>query len=943
MSEKLDIPALDIETAPTGDAPQEYALQPWRAREGTAMITNIAVGKASGEAFVVQKKTQYRALLRSLEGQTLTGYNLTFDISFLIGAGYVEEVKKIKWVDAMLIWKWLSNSQRKERRPAWSLADAVKYFFKDEPWAVAFVKMKEQEVHAGAQGKYWETRAKLDAIMTARVATVAYSRLTPQQQKSCMISMASLIPVAESYERGVMVDFSLIDDITPAITEEMATIEYKLGVHNHQQSKVVRLGVNGWIPSKILRSPKQMANLLYNVWKLTPKSFSEKTKAPSTDKAALTYLADDDDHVIEILRWRQLNTQLTKYIQSPLKSREYLGSEVLHPQARIFSTYTGRMTYTSKIKKKFPIGMALHQWPRQKEFRALIRPRPGYKHVEYDAAAQESRLIADYSGDENMTEIFVKGMDFHSFTGSEVSGIHYDDFMKGKKEGNTAITGDHGYRYQGKFTNLSCIAAGELVDTDRGPVPIQLVSILDKVWDGCEYVSHKGVKYMGYKDVILRDCLLGTPDHKVLTKTDTWKKLEDISNGEIKRRYAPVQRKALRRLACHKQQMGKAFISVVSDMSVQMWSNSRCLHEQLSAKEDVIMSQLFQIIWTQLQSDNRSIPRSKEQVRGSKKSGLPQLRWSWDNDEVQFSEDLVRLYISEFVSSVISEIRHRQDTEQWTLRGRQPQTGYPECKFSEQTHEPTCSVSQLNSDTQPSLAFTKDRLSRLLIFCNRSISKAARRVYSRAYYWDALYERNAESKAHVYDIINAGPRHRFTIQGRIVSNCNYRIGVKKLRVQARVQYGMNVDFMTAASWQNTFHRGFKQIKPYWTSAINKGKLTGYAESMAGRRYKLDFWDKESKWSTESSAINFPIQGSGADMADLAIQEIGKNFPDFELWFTLHDGIHYEVPEATSNQRLLACKEMLNAMDYKYWWGYKPTVPLVWDASAGARWSELKEL
>jgi len=628
MSNKLDIPALDIETAPTGDAPQEYALQPWRVREGTAMITNIAVGKASGEAFVVQKKTQYRALLRSLEGQTLTGYNLTFDISFLIAAGYVEEVKKIKWVDAGIIWKWLSNSQRKERRPAWSLADAVKYFFKDEPWAVAFVKMKEQEVHAGAQGKYWETRAKLDAIMTARVATVAYSRLTPQQQKSCMISMASLIPVAESYERGVMVDFSLIDDITPAITEEMATIEYKLGVHNHQQSKVVRLGVNGWIPSKILRSPKQMANLLYDVWKLTPKSFSEKTKAPSTDKAALTYLADDDDHVIEILRWRQLNTQLTKYIQSPLKSREYLGSEVLHPQARIFSTYTGRMTYTSKIKKKYSIGMALHQWPRQKEFRALIRPRPGYKHVEYDAAGQESRLIADYSGDENMTEIFVMGKDFHSFTGSEISGIHYDDFMKGKKEGNTAITGDHGYRYQGKFTNLAN---------------------------------------------------------------------------------------------------------------------------------------------------------------------------------------------------------------------------------------------------------------------------------------------------------------------------NYRIGVKKLRVQARVQYGMNVDFMTAASWQNTFHRGFKKIKPYWTSAINKGKLTGYAESMAGRRYKLDFWDKESKWSTESSAINFPIQGSGADMKDLAIQEIGKYFPEFEFWFDLHDGLHYEVKNDVPNSRLIECREMLNKMDYGKWWGYTPTVPLTWDVQVGSRWSELKEL
>jgi DNA polymerase I-like protein with 3'-5' exonuclease and polymerase domains len=88
---------------------------------------------------------------------------------------------------------------------------------------------------------------------------------------------------------------------------------------------------------------------------------------------------------------------------------------------------------------------------------------------------------------------------------------------------------------------------------------------------------------------------------------------------------------------------------------------------------------------------------------------------------------------------------------------------------------------------------------------------------------------------------------------------------------------------------------------------------------------------------------FPIQGSGADMKDLAIQEIGKYFPEHEFWFDLHDGLHYEVPVDVPESRLLECRAMLDNINYQQWWGYTPQVPLKWDASVGPRWSDLKEL
>lgn len=626
----MSLVTLDLETAPRPGCPQEYALQPWRYKEGSAYVTCAGLGMDTGEALLVTKETQYKALLKSLEGKTIHGWNLMFDIAWLIAYGYEEEVRKINWVDAMLLWKWLDNSQFTERGGfSWSLGNAVTHFFKDAPWAVAFVKMKKSEdATAGQNDKYWEQRAKLDCIATSRVAAMIYSKLDEKRTRAAMYTMGQLIPMAGSWVRGVTISFDRIDSIVPTVTREMSEIECRLGVHNEQATHYTMLGTNGWTPSRILRSPKKLAELIYGTWGLTATMFSEKTKAPKTDKAALTYLADDNDLVIELLRWRQLNTQLSKYLQSPLKSREYLGSDVLHPCPKIFGTYTGRSTYTSKTAKKFPTGLALHQIPRDKAYRKLIRPRPGYKHLEIDAASQESRLMACQSGDYSMVKVFADDLDFHSFTGAKVGGISYEQFLEGKAANNKAITGPSGLRYCGKFLNLSQ---------------------------------------------------------------------------------------------------------------------------------------------------------------------------------------------------------------------------------------------------------------------------------------------------------------------------NFRVGVKTMRIQARVQYGLNKDWHTIKGWQDLWQSSYPGVKKYWKDAIYSAKNAGYAETMAGRRFKLIYWGKDHRWGTESSAIMMPIQGSAADMADLAILLMDKHYPEFEVFFTLHDAIHFEIPEDTTDEKIREARTMLNDIDYQKYWGYTPPVPLTYDASVGPCWADLEEL
>jgi len=175
----------------------------------------------------------------------------------------------------------------------------------------------------------------------------------------------------------------------------------------------------------------------------------------------------------------------------------------------------------------------------------------------------------------------------------------------------------------------------------------------------------------------------------------------------------------------------------------------------------------------------------------------------------------------------------------------------------------------------------------------------------------------------------------------------YRVGVKKQRINARVQYGIDKDYMTISSWQDTFHRAYPGIKRYWAAAIATAKDRGYAETRAGRRFYITDWNiPDRAWGCESSAINFPIQGTGADMKELAIAVISKKFPKFEFAWDLHDGEfgYIESKHINSNMQIIYdIRETLDNLPYKEAWGWEPTVPITWDAAVGKTWGDMKEV
>jgi DNA polymerase-1 len=185
--------------------------------------------------------------------------------------------------------------------------------------------------------------------------------------------------------------------------------------------------------------------------------------------------------------------------------------------------------------------------------------------------------------------------------------------------------------------------------------------------------------------------------------------------------------------------------------------------------------------------------------------------------------------------------------------------------------------------------------------------------------------------------------------GKVTNHSNkYRIGAAKMMITAKVQYGIDCSIDQARQWQSSFHRSFPGIKQFWKKAILSAQQNGYAETLGGRRFTIPHnmmmsTDKDVKWRVESSAINMPIQGSGADMKELAIATVYEKYPELIFAFDLHDGLFYWAPIGTPVELYLDVQRTLDSLNYGDAWGWEQNVPLNWDGEAGPSWADMKDI
>jgi DNA polymerase I-like protein with 3'-5' exonuclease and polymerase domains len=177
-------------------------------------------------------------------------------------------------------------------------------------------------------------------------------------------------------------------------------------------------------------------------------------------------------------------------------------------------------------------------------------------------------------------------------------------------------------------------------------------------------------------------------------------------------------------------------------------------------------------------------------------------------------------------------------------------------------------------------------------------------------------------------------------------SCQYRTGWKKLIDVGRTQYDVIFDERTAQKLHRLYRDTYTHIPIYWDTAITAGKTNGYAETRGGRRVFIDDWSRAKCWESESTAINFPIQGTGADMKCLGIALTDPIAYDAggHYLLDLHDALFFLMPDTSAGmEAAVKIQYTLSNLPYEEYYNWSPRVKLPVDLKVGKAWGSLKEI
>lgn len=314
----------------------------------------------------------------------------------------------------------------------------------------------------------------------------------------------------------------------------------------------------------------------------------------------------------------------------------------------------------------------------------------------------------------------------------------------------------------------SCIASGQRVLTNQGLIPIERVTKEMKVWDGVEYVPHAGVIYKGKQEVITYAGLTATADHKVWTKKG-WR-----SFGECANQQTPISVTGNGRTNI--QQSDHYFRSSFSD----------------GEKQSLLFKNLLQWLWQgviegvhKFNEKSRRMSRlwKKRQLRQacfrctemvdtamrccqttmyqSKRQTLQRLWGAWNTVFLQISFRNGFVFDENGSTELNQKPSDRQNRQQWSLRIWESQSG---STSSERQQSKNQLWDKAKSFIQGNLPRSK------ICRCNAGEINQSGNDF-RGNQGSVFQPSFNKAEREVWDILNAGPRHRFTCEGLLVSNC----------------------------------------------------------------------------------------------------------------------------------------------------------------------------
>lgn len=316
----------------------------------------------------------------------------------------------------------------------------------------------------------------------------------------------------------------------------------------------------------------------------------------------------------------------------------------------------------------------------------------------------------------------------------------------------------------------NCIAEGQPVLTDRGPVPIEDVRLTDRVWDGVEWVHHEGVVLKGTKRVVeLDNGLRLTPDHLVLTTEGDYVCAASIqagirrpaigANGPIAATLPALNGQDAARTSSHSS--GSKLRQVrQEDMEAAQQPDAWYTAEGVRLSEQRTLEPRPSRKGTEGQ-----VPRNRAAVYAGESHGEGSRRQGCGESFFEHGAlHQVRARITALRGLFDRAVRPNR--HEWSLRAGELATGIGAGEQHEQEGQHICAIHGADGCSSAPVALSETRQAGL-----PALGMGANAPVAEGHDGGRGYQYATEEEVNVYDILNAGPRHRFTVSGIVVSNC----------------------------------------------------------------------------------------------------------------------------------------------------------------------------
>lgn len=153
--------------------------------------------------------------------------------------------------------------------------------------------------------------------------------------------------------------------------------------------------------------------------------------------------------------------------------------------------------------------------------------------------------------------------------------------------------------------------------------------------------------------------------------------------------------------------------------------------------------------------------------------------------------------------------------------------------------------------------------------------------------------------------------------------------------------GLGITVEEAEKFIKAFNSNYPAIGAYYAEYLERGKRDGYVETMLGRR-RYVFESSGQKFidnSTRRVLINYPIQGTAAELMKKAMVEVSREVlekdSEIKLLLAIHDDLVFEMPE--DKERVADAINKIRSIMCDI---YPLSVPVEVDVKVGRAWGSL---